>query len=194
MRNFKPTREYKLTKFSTMNPDIFKELFWNHIEKCARKYYENQKKMYTIESMTINGKVLNDLKPIIANSMYGFVAKLRANLREIANMELYSHELVMDIVDEYLEEENPDMKVSLENIIENYIDDFYNGSYEYNMKLKIVWYEEAEDDDYSDTESESDSETDTDSDDDMILYRNNLTIINLESLFDFVATESIVIG
>jgi len=197
MRTLIPKYNYKCSKFSAMNPDILKELFWNHMEKCAQKYHINQKKIYTIESMTMNGTVVSNLEPIIVNNHYEFVAKLRAKFREAANMDLYSHEIIMDIIDEYVEQENeteqPDLRISLEKIIDTYIGDFEDGSYQYDMKIKIVCFEDADDD--TDAEEEEDRDLseipeiiDTDSESDEMNCAVILPPLNLSELFDSVSS------
>ena len=196
MRTFNPIRQYKCTKFSTMNPDILKELFWDYMEKCAQKYHINAKKIYTVNRMTMNGVTVSNLQPIIANNRYEFVAKLRAKFIEVTNMDLYSHELIMDIIDDYVEQEmifpQPDLNISLENIIDSYIDDFEDGSFQYDMKLKIELYNDADTDTDSviseiphlvDTDSESDEEEDNELNRGGIWQR-----IRLESLFNEVVT------
>ena len=199
MRTFNPRRQYNCTKFSTMNPDILKELFWDYMEKCAQKYHINAKKIYTVNKMTMNGVTVQNLEPIVANNRYEFVAKLRAKFREVTNMELYSHELIMDIIDDYVEQEQatsrPDLMISLENIIDSYIDDFEDGSYQYDMKLKIELYNDADTD--ADTDAESviseiphlvDTDSESDEEEDNELNRGGIwQQIRLESLFNEVA-------
>ena len=200
MRTFNPRRQYKWTKFSTMNPDILKELFWDYIEKYARKYHINAKKIYTVNRMTMNGVTVSNLEPIIANNRYEFVAKLRAKFREVTNMELYSHELIMDVIDDYVEQETntsqPDLMISLENIIDSYIDDFEDGSYQYDMKLKIELYDHDDSDETdSDTDAESviseiprpidDTDSESDEEEENELNRGGIwQRIRLEQLFD----------
>jgi hypothetical protein len=201
MRTFNPIRQYKCTKFSTMNPDILKELFWDYMEKCAQKYHINAKKIYTVNRMTMNGVTVSNLQPIIANNRYEFVAKLRAKFREVTNMELYSHELIMDVIDDYVEQETifpqPDLNISLENIIDSYIDDFEDGSFQYDMKLKIELYDhdDADDETDSDTDAESviseiprpidDTDSESDEEEENELNRGGIwQRIRLEPLFD----------
>ena len=149
--------------------------------------------------MTMNGVTVQNLEPIVANNRYEFVAKLRAKFREVTNMELYSHELIMDIIDDYVEQEQatsrPDLMISLENIIDSYIDDFEDGSYQYDMKLKIELYNDADTDADTDAESviseiphlvDTDSESDEEADNE--LNRGGIwQQIRLESLFNEVA-------
>ena len=140
MRNFSPTRQYPWTKFSTMNQETFTELFLTNVDKWARKHSTNYQKKYTVRFMKINGATIENMEPFLANNTYEFFAKFRAKVREISNRELFNYELAMDIIDEYVEHETarsrPDMNLSLENIVDTYIDnELCDGSRQYNLKL-----------------------------------------------------------
>jgi hypothetical protein len=156
-----------------MDPNVFKEMFFAHLEKCAMRYFTNFQKKYTVRSMKINGVTILNMPPFVANNSYEFFAKFRAKVREVSNMELFNYELAMDIIDEYVEHElersRPDTRISLENIIDAYIDAVQHP-HQYDLKLHIEsgtgTDTDTESDTDTDTDTESDTDTETDSDDD----------------------------
>jgi hypothetical protein len=141
MRNFKAKKQYHWTRFTSdqMHPDLFKAIFWEFTEKMARKCYYNGIRRFTIRNTHWLGYDISSIEPIYANNWYELLVKLRARVRDCINIDIFNYDAIMDSIDDYVETEmeqpSPDLGLSLENIVDYFIDELEDGSSRYGLHI-----------------------------------------------------------